>query len=88
MNYKHDLITVVNKIKEASGGRVQEQMKFKDSGNEYLISDVTEEMLLDIGFEYKGLTLGTISPYYILDNILAYFDDELLHVVEETYSAI
>ncbi len=88
MNTKLDLKSVVNAIKEASGGLVNKMKKFEGSADEYFISDVTEEMLLDLGFKFKGYTHYGIAPYYEKDNILAYFDDVVLHVMEITYSAI
>lgn len=88
MNTKYNLKTVVDKISETSGGTVNDTKRFEGSGDEYLISNVEEQMLLDMGFEFKGYTTYNTAPYYIMGNILAYFDDVVLHVVEETYSAL
>lgn len=86
MKTKYDLKTVANQIVEASGGIIRNQKKFEGSVDEYFISEVTEEMLLDLGFEYQGFTSYGVAPYYIKDNILCYFDDVVLHVMEMTYS--
>lgn len=88
MNTKYDLKTVANQIAAKSGGLIREMKKFKGSADEYFISDVTEEMLIELGFEYKGYTHYGIAPYYLKDNILAYFDDVVLHVMEETFYPI
>lgn len=86
MKTKQDLDLIAKKIQEVSGGTIDKKKKFEDSADEYFISDVTEDMLLELGFEYKGYTMYGIAPYYELDNILAYFDDVVLHVMETTYS--
>lgn len=88
MNTKLDLKTIANQIQTASNGKMRLQKKFEGSADEYFISDVTEDMLLELGFEYKGYTHYGVAPYYIKDNILAYFDDAVLRVMEETYSAL
>lgn len=88
MRTKLDLEVVVNQIAEKSKGIVRKQKRLEDPSGEYYISEVTEEMLLDLGFEYKGFTHYGVAPYYEKDNILAYFDDVVLHVMEMTYSAL
>lgn len=88
MNIKYSLDTVVSSIVELSGGSKQKTKKFEGSQDEYLLSDVTEEMLIELGFEFKGYTCYGAAPYYEKGNILAYFDDVVLHVMEQTYSAI
>lgn len=88
MNSKLTLDRVAEDIKTKSGGRLSKQKKFEGTGDEYFISGVTEAMLIEMGFEFKGHTHYGNAPYYIKDNILAYFDDVILHIMEETYSAI
>lgn len=85
MKTKHNLESIVKSIKEASNGIVEKKKKFEDSADEYFISNVTESMLLDLGFEFKGYTMYGAAPYYEKDNIMAYFDDVVLHVMEMTY---
>lgn len=86
MNIKYDLKTVANQIAQTSGGLIRRMKKYEDSTEEYFISEVTEQMLLDLGFTYKGYTSYGVAPYYEKSNILAYFDDVVLHVMEITYS--
>lgn len=88
MNIKYNLKSVVDKIAEKSDGIVNKMKKFEGTAEEYFISEVTEEMLLELGFEYKGYTHYGIAPYYLKGNILAYFDDVVLHVMDETFSAL
>ena len=54
MNIKYDLKTVANQIAQTSGGLIRRMKKYEDSTEEYFISEVTEQMLLDLGFTYKG----------------------------------
>ncbi len=87
MRTKYDLKTVANQIAELSGGIIRNQKKFEGSIDEYFISEVTEEMLIDeLGFEFKGYTSYGVAPYYEKGNIMCYFDDVVLHVMEITYS--
>lgn len=87
MRTKYDLKTVANQIAELSGGIIRNQKKFEGSIDEYFISEVTEEMLIDeLGFEFKGYTSYGVAPYYEKGNIMCYFDDIVLHVMEITYS--
>lgn len=88
MKSKLALGKVAEEIKNKSGGILSKQKKFEGSVEEYFISEVTEAMLLELGFEFKGYTHYGIAPYYVKDNILAYFDDVVLHVMEQTYSAM
>lgn len=81
-----DLESVANTIKEASGGTMILKKKFEGSADEYHISNVTEEILTNLGFEFKGYTLYGNAPYYEKENILAYFDDVILHVMNTTES--
>lgn len=86
MRTKYDLKAVANQIAEKSGGLIRNMKKFEGSVDEYFISEVTEEMLFELGFEYKGYTSYGIAPYYEKENIMCYFDDVVLHVMEMTYS--
>lgn len=89
MRTKCDLKTVANQIAELSGGTISNQKKFEGSTDEYYISNVTEEMLVnDLGFEFKGYISYGVAPYYEKGNIMCYFDDVVLHVMETTYSAL
>lgn len=88
MRTKLDLKIIANQIAEKSGGIVRNQKKFEGSADEYFISDVTEEMLKELGFVFKGYTSYGVAPYYEKDNIMCYFDDVVLHVMEMTYSAL
>lgn len=86
MKTKYDLKTVANQIAETSGGTIMNQKKYEESVDEYFISNVTEDMLVGLGFEYQGYTSYGTAPYYIKDNIMCYLDDVVLHVMEMTYS--
>lgn len=86
MRTKLDLKIIANQIAEKSGGSCRNMKKFEGSVDEYFISDVTEEMLKELGFVFKGYTSYGVAPYYEKDNIMCYFDDVVLHVMEMTYS--
>lgn len=88
MKTKYDLKAMANLIAEKSGGIIRNQKKYEGSVDEYFISEVTEEILIDLGFEFKGYTSYGVAPYYEKDNIMCYFDDVVLHVMEITYSAV
>lgn len=86
MRTKFDLKAVANQIAEKSGGSCKGMKKFEDSVDEYFVSKVTEEMLIELGFKFQGYTSYGVAPYYVKDNIMCYFDDVVLHVMEMTYS--
>lgn len=84
----YNLKSEVDKLKDASGGIVNKRKKFENSADEYFISDVTEDMLIELGYKFGGYTTYNTSPYYEKGNILAYFDDVVLHVMEQTYNVV
>lgn len=49
---------------------------------EYLLPNVEESKLLEIGFIYKGNTDYMQSPLYEYENLLAIFDDQILHICQ------
>ena len=49
---------------------------------EYLLPNVEESKLLEIGFIYKGNTTYMNSPLYEYENLLAIFDDQILHICQ------
>lgn len=79
MQTKYDLKQIVEAIEKKSKSKAQLDSKFQ---LEYLIPDVEEKDLTDIGFEYKGKSSYHIYPMYELGNILAVFEAGILHVTE------
>ena len=49
---------------------------------EYTLPSVSEEKLLNIGFNFKGMTTSTHIPLYEYENLIAVFDNQLLHICQ------
>lgn len=47
---------------------------------EYLVPKVNEKLLTDLGFEFKEKSSYKVCPIYQKGNILAWFDETILHV--------
>lgn len=77
METRYDLKTIANLIAKKAGTKAILDNKFK---LEYLISNVTEEILVELGFEYKEKSAFHICPLYKKGNILALFDETILHL--------
>ena len=75
----YDLEKIANIIANNANSKAIKDTKF---GLDYLISNVEEQTLLDMGFEYKGMTneVGFETPLYKMGNIEAIFIDQILCV--------
>lgn len=49
---------------------------------EYIIPKVSEKMLTDLGFVFKEKSSYKVCPIYQMGNIIAWFDETLLHISE------
>lgn len=79
METKFRLEDVVKAIEETSKSKAVLDPKFE---LEYLIGNVLEEHLLNVGFKYTGKSSYNICPTYQMNNIFAFFDEGVLHVSE------
>ena len=79
METKFNLIDVVKLIETTANTKARLDNKF---GLEYLIPNVTEQNLIDAEFEFKEKSSFNVCPIYQRSNILAHFDEGILHVYE------
>ena len=79
MEAKFNLIDVVKLIENTANTKARLDNKF---GLEYLIPNVSEQNLIDAKFEYKEKSSFNACPIYQISNILAHFDECILHVYE------
>ena len=79
METKFNLIDIVTLIETTANTKARLDNKF---GLEYLIPNVSEQNLIDAGFEFKEKSSYNICPIYQKSNILAHFDEGILHVYE------
>ena len=79
MEIKFNLIDVVKLIETTANTKARLDNKF---GLEYLIPNVSEQNLIDAGFEFKEKSSFNVCPIYQRANILAHFDESILHVYE------
>ena len=79
METKFNLIDIVKLIETTSNTKARLDNKF---GLEYLIPNVSEQNLIDAGFEFKEKSSFNVCPIYQRANILAHFDESILHVDE------
>lgn len=79
METKFNLIDIVKLIETTSNTKARLDNKF---GLEYLIPNVSEQNLIDAGFEFKEKSSFNVCPIYQRANILAHFDESILHVYE------
>lgn len=79
METKFNLIDIVKLIETIANTKARLDSKF---GLEYLIPNVTEQNLIDAEFEFKEKSSFNVCPIYQRANILAHFDEGILHVYE------
>lgn len=79
METKFNLIDIVKLIETTSNTKARLDNKF---GLEYLIPNVSEQNLIDAGFEFKEKSSFNVCPIYQRANILVHFDESILHVYE------
>ena len=79
MEIKFNLIDIVKLIETTANTKARLDNKF---GLEYLIPNVSEQNLIDAGFEFKEKSSFNVCPIYQRANILAHFDESILHVYE------
>ena len=79
MKTKFNLIDIVKLIETTANTKARLDNKF---GLEYLIPNVSEQNLIDAGFEFKEKSSFNVCPIYQRANILAHFDESILHVYE------
>ena len=79
METKFNLIDIVKLIETTANTKARLDSKF---GLEYLIPNVSEQNLIDAGFEFKEKSSFNVCPIYQRANILAHFDESVLHVYE------
>lgn len=79
METKFNLIDIVKLIETTANTKARLDNKF---GLEYLIPNVSEQNLIDAGFEFKEKSSFNVCPIYQRANILAHFDESILHVYE------
>lgn len=70
---------VVSKIVEVSGQKSRLDNKF---GLEYLIPNVSEDNLTEVGFTFTGYSSYHRCPTYQMGNIFAIYNDQILHVMK------
>lgn len=79
METKFNLIDIVKLIETTANTKARLDSKF---GLEYLIPNVTEQNLIDAEFKFKEKSSFNVCPIYQRANILAHFDESVLHVYE------
>lgn len=79
METKFNLIDIVKLIETTANTKARLDNKF---GLEYLIPNVSEQNLIDTEFEFKEKSSFNVCPIYQKANILAHFDESVLHVYE------
>lgn len=77
----YDLENIVERVEQAVDGKAVKDNIFNLS---YMIGNVTEEDLLDIGFKCFGPTnkAGYVTYMYRIGNIEAVFIEEVLHIYD------
>lgn len=78
---KFDLDTIIESIADSLETTYKKVESFKYS-KEYILPNVEEPKLLELGFQYKGLTTSTKLPLYEYENLIAVFDYQLLHICQ------
>lgn len=54
----------------------------KKFGLEYLVPNVNEEKLLEVGFEFIGYDFEHNYPMYRYENLEAFYNETILHIYE------
>lgn len=78
---KFNLETAIESIANSLETTYKKVKTFKYS-KEYILPNVEESKLLEFGFEYKGLTTSTKLPLYEYENLIAIFEDQVLHICQ------
>lgn len=81
MTTKFVLKDIIKKLAENLNTKATLDNKFE---LEYILPNVTEEQLLEQGFEYVGKSQYTNYPMYRKENLEALFLDSVLHIYEVT----
>lgn len=81
MTTHYNLDVVVKKIETVSGHKAVKDNIFR---TEYMIGNLDEDTLFDIGFVFVTMSNrgGFKTPIYRMGNIEAVFVDQILHVYE------
>lgn len=77
METRFELKLIAEEIASKAGTKATLDPKFE---LEYIIPKVTETILTDLGFEFKEKSSYKVCPVYQKGNILALFDETILHV--------
>ena len=79
----YNLDIIVEEFEKVSGEKAVKEMIFK---TDYMFGNITEEMLLDFGFEFVTMSnkAGFDTPIYRLGNIEAVFVGQILHMYKMT----
>lgn len=72
-----NLDTIAIKIATEAGSKAVLDSKFKQ---EYLINNVTEEILTNNEFKFESYDHTNTIPIYRKENLIAYFKDTVLHL--------
>ena len=77
---KYDIDSVATQIETATGIKMKLVNEFDP---EYIsLGQITEDDLVDLGFEFSGYSSYVKCPVYKLNNIEAIFDDTILHLYD------
>ena len=79
LKVNYNILDIIKEIEKATKQKARQDISKKH----YIISNVTEKQLLNLGFEFIGVGQWDKYPMYQLGNILALFKEQLL-VVSET----
>lgn len=77
METRFELKLVAEELATKAGTKANLDPKFE---LEYIVPKVNETILTDLGFEFKEKSSYRVCPIYQKGNILAWFDETLLHV--------
>ena len=80
MTTKFNIENIVREIETITG---QKATKYNKLGVEYSLPNITESQLIeDLKFVYTGKSFYTKCPTYTRENIFAFFNGNLLHILE------
>lgn len=74
----YDLDVVASIIAEKGNSKAIKDTKF---GLEYLIPNISEEQLIEVGFKFKEYSSYHRCPTYEMGNIYALYNDTVLHIM-------
>lgn len=77
----YDVKVVIEKIEKATNQKAHLDTKLKV---DYVIGNVTEQQLIDLGFVFVEMSnkIGNVCPIYRMGNIEAIFNGNLLYIRE------